>query len=169
MMFLPYHSFGITWWHRALVLADLVVVLIMWHRFFHKSGIENPLMFYRDGPPVRTGLVWIANFGAIYVVLWLSLGEGQWAGENQALQTDLTANKNGVIFGLFPDRLKLENETIVGEKILAETQKEIDSRGGDFVPTLNFIGRDLQGAVLRGADLRGVSLEGAAMRGAKSR
>ena len=40
------------------------------------------------------------------------------------------------------------------------------SRGGDFVPTKVFDGRDLQAADLSGADLRGASLNHATMRGA---
>ena len=167
MMFLPYHSFGITWWHRALVVADLGIVLIMWRRFFYDSGIENPLLFFRDRPRLRSGLAWAANLGMIAVVFWLSFWEGRWAGEPLVGRPNFAATANGVVFGLFPDRLKLENETIVGEKTLEETKKEIASRGGsDFVPTIKFDGRDLQAAVLSGADLRGVSLDGAAMQAA---
>ena len=69
----------------------------------------------------------------------------------------------GVVFGLFPDRLKLNNETIVGKDRLEETREEIASRGGiilavrDFVPTIKLDGRDLQAAESIGADLRGAS------------
>ncbi len=66
---------------------------------------------------------------------------------------------------VFPDRLKLFNETIVGDELLEKTKKEIISRAGDFVPTITFEGRDLQAAGLSGADLRGVSLFGTAMQG----
>ena len=82
---------------------------------------------------------------------------------------DFAATENGVVFGLFPDRLKLANETIVGKTKLEKTNKEIASRGGDFVPTIKLDGRDLQAADLSGADLRGVSLNGAAMQGAETR
>jgi hypothetical protein len=53
MKFLPYHSFGIKWWRRALVAADLAVVLIMWRSFFYDSGVHNPLLFIRDRPRLR--------------------------------------------------------------------------------------------------------------------
>jgi uncharacterized protein YjbI with pentapeptide repeats len=79
---------------------------------------------------------------------------------------DYAATENGVVFSLFPDRLELPSETIVGEKTLEETKKEIASRGGDFVPTIKLDERNLQAADLSGADLRGVSLNRAAMQGA---
>jgi uncharacterized protein YjbI with pentapeptide repeats len=166
VMFLPYHHFRITWWHRALVITDLAIALIMWRRFFYDSGIEKPLLFFSDRPGLRSGLALAANLGAIYVVLWLSLGEGQWAGENQVWPANFAATEKGVVFGLFPDRLQLRDETIVGEKTLKETKEEIASRGGDFVPTIRLGGRDLQAAILSGADLRGVSLNSAAIQGA---
>ena len=79
---------------------------------------------------------------------------------------DYAPTEKGVVFGLFPDRLRLGNETIVGEKTLEETKKEIASRGGEFVPTIRLTRRDLQAAVLAWADLRSVSLVGAVMTGA---
>ena len=82
------------------------------------------------------------------------------------MNPDYDATANGVVFGLFPDRLELHDETIVGEKLLEETKKEITSRGGEFVPTINLNLRDLQATDLGGADLRGVSLAGAALQGA---
>lgn len=62
-----------------------------------------------------------------------------------------------------PDCLKLRGETIVGKEKLEKTKEEIASRNGDFVPTVNLDGRDLQAADLSGADLRGVSLNGASI------
>jgi uncharacterized protein YjbI with pentapeptide repeats len=119
------------------------------------------------------------------VAYWLSFREGRWAGEPRPssfkewglwmageppkfpeVALDYASTANGVVFGLFPDRLKLASETIVGEKLLDETKKEIASRGGDFVPTIKFDGRDLQAANLSGADLRGLSLNGATLQGA---
>ena len=173
MMFLPYHSFAITWWHRALVIVDLGIVLVMWRRFFHDSS--NPLLLFRDWPRLRECLSFAASLALLYVVLWLSLGEGRWAGEDRVLRADLAASEKGVVFGLFPDRLILRNEVIVGEKPLRDTKKETPPRGAGFlhtrsldgIPTLQFEGRDLQAAILVGADLRGVSLNETNMRGAQ--
>ena len=116
---------------------------------------------------------------------WLSFHEGRWAGEPSPSSVaelgqwmegerppfpdanpDYAATEKGVVFRLFPDRLRINDKPIVGEAKLEETKKEIASRGGDFVATIKLDGRDLQAADLREADLRGVSLKGAALRGA---
>jgi uncharacterized protein YjbI with pentapeptide repeats len=159
MMFLPDHSFRMTWWHRTLVVTDLALIIVMSLRYF--------ALFPRlDRQWNEIALA--ANLNLIGVaVLWLSLAAGQWAGENLIGRANFDSTANGVVFGLFPDRLILEDEIIVGESRLEESTKEIASRGGTgFVPTRNFDDRDLQAAVLSGADLRGVSLRSARLQGA---
>ena len=45
MMFLPYHHFRITWWHRGIVVADLVLILVMtWRCFFPRGFSKAPLV-----------------------------------------------------------------------------------------------------------------------------
>lgn len=155
MMFLPYHSFGITWWHRILVVADLVLVMVMTRRFFSRTALNGPLSWQPS---------WLAELCLAAAVIWL-LWEGRWTGE-PGIGRDFARSELGPVLGLFPDRLKLNDETIVGEKTVDETKKEISSRGGDFVPTIKFDDRHLEAAQLSGADLRGVSLTGADMRAA---
>jgi hypothetical protein len=191
MMFLPYHHFRITWWHRGIVVADLVLILTMNWRCFYPRGVRNaPLVLgaLRRKPRWAAAMVYcvLLAVGLFPFVDWLSFRQGRWAGEpwpssfkewqqwmagepppSPKVNPDYAATKKGVVFGLFPDRLNLRDETIVGEQKIEETEKEIASRGGDFVPTLKFDGRDLQAAVLTGADLRGVSLRGATMQGAE--
>ncbi len=41
MRFLPYHSFGITWWHRAIVVADLMLIVVMTDRCFYPRGVRR--------------------------------------------------------------------------------------------------------------------------------
>ena len=173
MMFLPYHHFGITWWHRIVVAADVVLIIVGWTLFFKYSGAITPLLPFRARPNLRFAARSIAGFAVIAFAFWLSFWEGRWAGEpvigRPNIQDDegsFATTRNGVVFGLFPDRLQLTSETIVGEQKLEETKKEISSRGGDVVPTIKLDDRDLQGANLNGADLRVVSLKGAEMQGA---
>jgi uncharacterized protein YjbI with pentapeptide repeats len=189
MMFLPYHHLRITWWHRAVVVADLVLIVVMTYRCFFPGGVRKaPLVLGALSRKPR----WAAAMALcvlLAVVLapimnWLSFRQGRWAGEPRPssviewaqwmagkptsvpdVDPDYAATANGVVFGLFPDRLKLNDEVIVGERKLEETKKEIASRGDDFVPTLKLDHRDLQAANLS-ADLRGASLDGAMMRGA---
>ena len=165
MMFLPYHSLAITWWHRILVLADLVFLIVMWGMYSNQSGIERPPFLFRHWDRQRNGLALAANICLIAVALWLSFWEGRWAGEPYVGRAKLHAR--GVVWGLFPDRLILWNEIVVGESRLEDIGKETASRGrSGFVPARNFGGRDLQGAVLAGADLRGVALDDANVQGA---
>jgi uncharacterized protein YjbI with pentapeptide repeats len=187
MMFLPYHHFRITWWHRGTVVADLLLILVMTYRCFYPRGVRKaPLVLgvLTRKPRWATAMAFCVLLAVTLAPLvdWLSFRQGRWAGEPQAssfkewrqwmagepLQyasghPDFGATEKGVVFGLFPDRLKLNDETIVGEKTLKETKEEIASRGGDFVPTIKLDLRDLQAADLSRADLRGVSLRGAAI------
>jgi uncharacterized protein YjbI with pentapeptide repeats len=186
MMFLPYHHLRITWWHRGVVAADLVLILVMTYRCFFPRGVTKaPLVLGALGRKPRWAtamafclLLAVCLFPLAY---WLSFREGRWAGEPRlslsewrwwagatpplaGVDPDYSATANGVVFGWFPDRLKLNDESVVGQEKLDKTKEETASRGGtDFVPTLKLDGRDLQAADLSGADLRGVSLNGAVM------
>jgi uncharacterized protein YjbI with pentapeptide repeats len=190
MMFLPYHHLRITWWQRAVVVADLVLIVVMTYRCFFPRGFKKaPLVLGALSRKPR----WAAAMAFCILlavalaptVRWLSFQQGRWAGEprpssiaewgqwmagepppSPTVNPDYAATRDGVVFGLFPDRLKLRDEIVVGETKLEEIKKEVTSRGGDFVPTIKLDFRDLQAAVFVGADLRGVSLSGAAMQGA---
>jgi uncharacterized protein YjbI with pentapeptide repeats len=190
MMFLPYHHFRITWLHREVIVADFLLIVVMTYRCFYPRGIRKaPLVLGALNRKVRwvtaMTLCALLAFGLFHLVDWLSFTEGRWAGEPRpssfrewqqwmagepaplpAINPDFAATENGVLFGLFPDRLQLRNETVVGEAKLEEIKKDIASRGGDFVPTIRLDGRDLQAVELSWADLRGVSLNGATMQGA---
>ena len=41
MMFLPYHHLRITWWHRGIVVADLVLIVVMTYRCFFPRGVRK--------------------------------------------------------------------------------------------------------------------------------
>jgi Pentapeptide repeats (8 copies) len=162
MMFLPDHSLTTTWWHRFLVVSDLAFIFLVWRRYLQRIGRGKRSLAIRE---LRLSdwlrVVLILCF--VSVVLWLCLWEGRWAGEPLIGRGDLDATIEGVVFGLFPDRLRLRQEIIVGNDGLEQANKESASRNGGFVPTRNFGGRDLEAAQLFGADLRGVFLGGAAM------
>jgi uncharacterized protein YjbI with pentapeptide repeats len=166
MKFLPYHSFWITWWHRVIVIADASMPLVLWFRLVYVKDARGTPLLFRDRSPSLIKLALGVNFAVVACAFWLSFYEGRWAGEPFIGRANFAVTANGVLFGLFPDRLILVNETIVGDELLEKTKKEISSRGGDFVPTVKLDEYDLQAADLSGADLRGVSLSEAAMQGA---
>ena len=190
MMFLPYHHLRITWWHRAVVVADFVLIVVMTYRcFFPRGRKKAPLVLgaLSRKPRWATAMAFCVLLAVFLAPLtyWLSFQQGRWAGEPRQssllewlgwmageppgwpeVNPNYAATKRGVVFGLFPDRLKLANQTIVGKEKLEKTKEEIASRGGGLVSTVELGGRDLQAASLHHADLRGVSLSDANMRGA---
>ena len=198
MMFLPYHHLRITWWHRAVVVADLVLIMVMTYRCFFPRGIRKaPVVLgtLRRKPRWATAMAFCALLAVVLAPLvdWLSFRQGRWAGEPRPYalaewtqwmegnkpqlpdnNPDYAATEKGVVFGWFPDRLKLASETIVGKEKWEKIKEESASRKGakttpdesDFVPTIKLDDRDLQAADLSGADLRGVSLNAAAIQGA---
>ena len=190
MMFLPYHHLRITWWHRVVVVADLALIVVMTYRCFFPRGVRKAPLVLGALSRKRRWAAAMAFCVLLAVVLaplvdWLSFQQGRWAGEPRPSSflgwapwmvgeppwlpegnSDYSATANGVVFGLFPDRLNLRNETIVGKEKLENAKEEIASRGGDFVPTVKVDGRDFQAADLSGADLRGVDLQDKDLRGA---
>jgi uncharacterized protein YjbI with pentapeptide repeats len=102
--------------------------------------------------------------------------EGWMAGEplpSPKVSADFDATADGVVFGLFPDRLILPFETVVGDTLFEQFTKVNASQSPmrlfmfGAIPTRDFRGRNLQAINLTGADLRGVELEGADLRGAQ--
>jgi uncharacterized protein YjbI with pentapeptide repeats len=192
MMFLPYHHLRITWWHRGIVVADLALIVVMTYRCFFPRGVTKaPLVLgaLSRKPRWATAMAFCVLLAVALAPLthWLSFQQGRWAGEPKPSSVEeweqwmagtplwlpevsptypLSPN---VVFGLFPDRLELRDQPIVGEAKVEQIKKEIESRGGDFVPTIDLEGRDLQAADLSGADLRGVSLKNVAMQHANLR
>jgi uncharacterized protein YjbI with pentapeptide repeats len=164
MRFLPYHSFWITWRHRTIIFTDASMPLVLWYRLVYVKDAGTPLLF-SDRSPSLIKLAFGINFVIVAVALGLSFWQGRWAGEPLIGRTDFDATKNGVVFGLFPDRLNLHGEIIVGETKLGELKKEIAARGGDVIPTVKLDDRDLQAADFSGVDLRGVSFSATAMEG----
>jgi hypothetical protein len=160
MMFLPYHHLRITWWHRGIVVADLVLIVVMTYRWFLPRDLRSARFVLGTRPPELGRATAIAFCvllaGALALLVdWLSFRQGRWAGEPRPssltewehwiagaplklpeANRDYAETEKGVMFGLFPDRLILYDQTIVGEKLLEETKKQMDSRGGDFVPTI---------------------------------
>jgi hypothetical protein len=44
LRFLPYHSEAMTWWHRAAVLLDLLLLWALWPLILHPSGAMRPFL-----------------------------------------------------------------------------------------------------------------------------
>jgi hypothetical protein len=86
MMFLPYHHFRITWWHRGIVVADFVLIVVMTYRcFFPRGARKAPLVLGALGPKPRWATVMafciLLTVALAPAVEWLSFRQGRWAGE----------------------------------------------------------------------------------------
>jgi hypothetical protein len=81
MMFLPYHSFWITWWHRVIVLADAGMTLFLWYRLVYLNDPIGPPLLFRDRSRALINLGFGTNVVVLLVALGLSLWVGRWAGE----------------------------------------------------------------------------------------
>lgn len=170
MQFLPYHHLGITYWHRAAVLIDCVLIWFLW-RGYRRQGIvcrpSSPMTAWRGRRPGWVKRAAPAAVGII-VTLWASLWEGRWAGEPLIDPEAGWQPRFLVATGWVSDRLSLPNETIVGEALLLEKQKEAQSGGSRrTVPTRDFRDRNFAYADFSSADLRGVSFDRSQMRGVK--
>jgi uncharacterized protein YjbI with pentapeptide repeats len=181
LIFLPYHHFALTWWHRALVATDVLAVLFLWSAYRRGDGVVRT-------PAERNPLRWspsaLAHGFAALLALHVSVNIGRWAGEpplrdcfrnsTDAAKVpghaclyddrigDYAATENGILFGLFQDRLKLANRTIVGQKLFEEKQAEGKAGGGDrFVPTRDFSERNFTAGKFDESDIRGVDLRDA--------
>jgi uncharacterized protein YjbI with pentapeptide repeats len=154
MMFLPYHHLRITWWHRAIVVADLALIVVMTYRCFFPRGVRKaPLVLgaLSRKPRWATAMAFCVLLGVVLwpTVRWLSFEQGRWAGEPRTsswpkwaqwmvgkpppfakVVPDYDATEHGVVFGWFPDRLELESETIVGKEKWEKAKEEIASRKG---------------------------------------
>ena len=86
MMFLPYHHLRITWWHRAVVVADLVLILVMTYRCCFPRGVRKaPLVLGALNRKPRwataTAFCLLLAVALTPLVDWLSFRQGRWAGE----------------------------------------------------------------------------------------
>ena len=90
MMFLPYHHLRITWWHRGVVVADLVLIVVMTYRCFFPRGVRKaPLVLgtLSRKPRWAAAMAYcvLLTVALVPLVDWLSFMQGRWAGEPRPL------------------------------------------------------------------------------------
>jgi uncharacterized protein YjbI with pentapeptide repeats len=175
LMFLPYHSEAITWWHRGLIFIDLVLVWTFWPSYRREGG-ERML------PRLRPLGALVIRSAASVLVLAFSVLLATFPSERvhgngvAAIEPNLIAFLfgssdepifKGVSRGLFANRLWLANESFVDSDKLRKL--EVDNKiGNDRRPAfiLDFKKRNLANADLENADLRGINFEETILRNA---
>lgn len=167
LMFLPYHSEAITWWHRFLVFADLVLVWTLWPSYRCSWG-ERML------PRLKPVSDLVTRTAASIAVLVFSVLFATFPSEEvHAIRIATPADP--VLFGgpavgdqarrgIFPNRLWLPNEDFVDDeklkRLLADNSAEGETRPAY---TVVLAGRNLVAANLQSVDLRLANFERAIM------
>jgi uncharacterized protein YjbI with pentapeptide repeats len=106
LQFLPYHHFWITWLHRGVVLADLLLIVFLWRGYRWRSGRIWPRRLQTLWRTRRPGWWWrgqrsiAIRLVAVFVVVWFSCIEGRWAGEPLIDPTSGLDHRVLVAFGM---------------------------------------------------------------------
>jgi uncharacterized protein YjbI with pentapeptide repeats len=155
--FLPFHHAMVTAVQRAMVLADVVVLLLAGVFVMRAEtsffGAVLRLGFNNPGS-AAFGLAVLAGAAAVSVVAAVPTGSAR-------------DGSNGALFGIFARNLDASDASLVPEKDGAVTGRWLNLRGRDLrfakldrgeLPQTDLTGAILDGASLRGADLRGARL-----------
>ncbi|MBL8701271.1 MAG: pentapeptide repeat-containing protein [Alphaproteobacteria bacterium] len=179
LVFLPYHDLRVTWFHRALLLADLALVC------FLEPRLPNVLHIVRRGwdPFLRPRRPSIAGCVASLAIAYLSIAVATIPDEAIERPVDAflgAATLRGHVFsdgvdvvrgrpaGFFARRLVLADHDFVDQSdaALAAADRTVVLRGRDL--RFAVLDRtDLRKADFTAADLRGASMIGARLDGAR--
>lgn len=188
IMFLPYHHGWITWWHRAMIGIDLVLVWTLWPSYQRRWGERLlPRWHLLASTPLKTVLM-LPSMGlriilSIYLLAfsWQTLtypGEPFYYPLKNPLQVLLTTMSARwgkplppwlVIITPFDNTLSLPNEDFVDDALLKRlaTDNVIDGKDRkSFVPH-SLADRDLTGANFSKTDMRRMNFRGAKLTNAE--
>lgn len=180
-MFLPYHHEWIIWWHRGMIVIDLVLVWTLWPSYQRRWGdrllprwghLKMPLKILLQAPSMG-----LKVFSTVYVLAF-SLQSLTYPGEPfyYAVKNPLVELLNEmsgqrgkplpewlVYKTPFAHSLYLPNEDFVDDELLKRLAK--DNTDGtinrEAFVSPSFEGRDLTGADLSGTDMRQMNFGGA--------
>jgi hypothetical protein len=186
VQFLPFHSEGITWLHRALVLVDVFLLWALW-----PAVVDGGSEMTRPRRWSQKRLL-LGGFAAIGVAFTAATFPGEWLDEHIGNKQWIPPNgitawlgaKDAVndqpIWTSFHDllvncpydpksqrRRSLFSNTLVLSGFNAlEAAKIDDSKLGPFEYTFTRKNGHFEGAIFQGADLRKINLENAYLQGA---
>ncbi len=179
--FLPYHSAAITWGaHRAVILADLVLLWAFWPRILDPKGRWSGLRFIdfltaEKRPPKEqfrklgaVALTFVAGFFSLFILAI----PGEWDEEKWGYKplTDCIFGERGYdpnvasvqkVAGLFTRTIDLRWAQLQGANLIEARLYGADLYGA------NLQGADLRGALLQGANLGEARLQGADLQSAQ--
>ena len=168
--FLPYHSLLVTWLHRALIAADIVMLLLFWPLTIDASKDVHFEGFLRR----RLAL---GSIGAFILVSLLLVAGPQ---EPQAFSFNMLFGVDTCHRGFLQsiDRIRLSRVQFVDDERLKKIDKARKEKGleyyegertvdlrGRHLECAEFDGTDLRDADFRTADLNGANFDGAYLTG----
>jgi len=177
-IFLPYHSFWITFWHQLLIAIDLGVLwclfgLLPMHRKRSREGKKGKDSWWPLDARAATGLALVGV--VLYYIFFVAIVPGTWI--ERAWNDERECKP-----GLLTRNLELADEYLLDEAVTPELRAIImGDDSGELVYPHQVLGARLKGRDLRcanleraklfnadlcGADLRGAQLVGADLRGA---
>lgn len=169
--FLPYQDPATTWWHRVLVVADLVLLWVLWWPMAEEKATPSRGWVAAGG--VLSAAVFVFAFATVRGETIDALNH-RWVIAARAFLFDGAPDRvTNRPTSLFSRVLVLPDETLISERhaaalnALPRDAASEDGRPDPLARTLVLRGRSLRGAVLAGADLRRADLTGADLRGAR--
>ncbi|HML13381.1 MAG TPA: pentapeptide repeat-containing protein [Xanthobacteraceae bacterium] len=165
--FLPYHSGWVTWVHRGMILADLMLIWIFWFAINHDKGdLHVPSL--RHHPIASAVSVLVVAF-SVFVMAYAGEKVGQlanlklpWLCPEQSVPIADCFFHGPVNMVRGRPRAYFSNVLVLPYKKLVDNDDVENHK-----TTLSLRGRDLAGAVLIGADLRKIDFVGANLNNAR--
>ncbi|HZT49283.1 MAG TPA: pentapeptide repeat-containing protein [Hyphomicrobiaceae bacterium] len=172
LCFLPYHDAAVTWVHRGVLIAD-IVLLVLFGVFLCRLETSFPRAFLWTCLRQPVGLVFTAVVLAAALLFSLAVvtipGEmaDRPAAESRPVlgnaMGDLGVSAQGLLLGLFRRNLDVADLDLVADRDVTPGRRSLSLRGRDLrfarldradLHQADFTGANLEGASLVGADLR---------------
>ncbi len=179
LVFLPYHDITITWTHRLVLMADVVLLVFvgvfLWRletsffSAFWRAGRHNPLSLTLTAlllAAVATFSLFVATIPGERLDAAARQANGRGPGRILSYAVPgLGVPAEGALLGLFPRNLNVTDADFVVDKDAASGEPSLNLRGRDLRHA-RLDRTDLHQADLTGANLEGASFVGSDLRGA---
>jgi uncharacterized protein YjbI with pentapeptide repeats len=173
--FLPFHLQWVEWLHRAILLIDVAIAWMFWHRIRQMQiafTTKNSLSQF-----LRTASAAICALALFVFSTFVTTYPGEWIDERissiAAIPTSLNpkwsdksdwTSLHTILFLGSADEVTGKPRSLLSNRLILTNQSFVDSDGlGSRENSRQFRGRDLRGAIFIGTDLRKVDFTGATL------
>jgi len=177
--FLPYHNESITWWHRIAVMADLILLWLLW------PSVTRGAITKLSWPDFRRPLIAATAIASALIVVFVgavATFPGEWLDdavptlhfipvrekehdtwERRSLHEILFAGEIDLV-ARQPKSVWSNRIVLPGIDVIDRAKFDTESKIAAVDHTVSLRGRRLEGAVLIGANLRKVDFTGARLK-----